>query len=31
LAHLIRNSVDHGVESPDVREKKGKNREGHVH
>lgn len=30
LTHLIRNSVDHGVESPDEREKKGKNREGHV-
>ncbi|MBQ1998625.1 MAG: chemotaxis protein CheA, partial [Spirochaetales bacterium] len=30
LTHLIRNSVDHGVESPEEREKKGKNREGHV-
>lgn len=30
LTHLIRNSVDHGVEAPDERERKGKNREGHV-
>lgn len=30
LTHLIRNSVDHGVEAPDERERKGKEREGHV-
>ena len=30
LVHLVRNSVDHGVESPDVREAKGKPRVGHV-
>ena len=30
LIHLVRNSVDHGIEAPDVREKKGKQREGHV-
>jgi len=30
LIHLVRNSVDHGIESPDVREKAGKAREGHV-
>jgi len=30
LVHLIRNSVDHGIEMPDVREKAGKNREGCV-
>jgi two-component system chemotaxis sensor kinase CheA len=30
LVHLVRNSVDHGVESPDAREAKGKPRVGHV-
>jgi two-component system chemotaxis sensor kinase CheA len=30
LIHLVRNSVDHGVESPDDREASGKAREGHV-
>jgi two-component system, chemotaxis family, sensor kinase CheA len=30
LVHLIRNSVDHGVESPDVREKAGKPRTGTI-
>ena len=30
LVHLIRNSVDHGVESPDEREKVGKPRKGNV-
>jgi len=30
LIHLIRNSVDHGIESPDEREAAGKAREGHV-
>ncbi|MGE5499500.1 MAG: chemotaxis protein CheA, partial [Syntrophothermus sp.] len=30
LVHLIRNSVDHGVETPDVRIKKGKNPQGKV-
>ncbi|MBM6551265.1 chemotaxis protein CheA [Marinomonas ostreistagni] len=30
LVHLVRNSVDHGVEAPDVREAKGKPRTGHV-
>ena len=30
LVHLVRNSVDHGVEAPDVREAKGKPRMGHV-
>ena len=28
--HLIRNSVDHGVELPDVREKLGKSRQGTI-
>jgi len=28
LVHLIRNSVDHGVEDPETREKVGKNRKG---
>ena len=31
LVHLIRNSIDHGVESPDDREALGKPREGFVH
>ncbi len=30
LVHLIRNSVDHGIEMPDVREKMGKDRVGAV-
>jgi two-component system chemotaxis sensor kinase CheA len=30
LVHLVRNSVDHGVEMPDVRESKGKPRTGKV-
>ncbi|OPX88726.1 chemotaxis protein CheW [Pelotomaculum sp. PtaB.Bin117] len=28
LTHLVRNAVDHGVETPDVREKAGKSRAG---
>lgn len=30
LTHLIRNSVDHGIETPDVREAAGKNKTGTV-
>lgn len=30
LVHLVRNAVDHGIESPDEREAKGKPREGIV-
>lgn len=30
LTHLIRNSVDHGVELPEVRRLKGKNEEGKI-
>ncbi len=30
LVHLVRNAVDHGIEMPDEREKKGKPREGTV-
>ena len=30
LVHLVRNSVDHGIEAPDEREAAGKNREGCV-
>jgi len=30
LVHLVRNAVDHGIEMPDIREKKGKTREGTV-
>ncbi len=31
LVHLIRNAIDHGIESPDVREAAGKPRQGTVH
>jgi|Deesub1362A_J573_1020465.scaffolds.fasta_scaffold00073_20 two-component system chemotaxis sensor kinase CheA len=31
LVHLIRNSIDHGIEPPDVREARGKPRKGTVH
>lgn len=31
LVHLIRNSIDHGVELPDDREKVGKPRKGNIH
>lgn len=30
LIHLVRNAVDHGIESPEARERLGKPREGHV-
>ncbi|MDX1599084.1 MAG: chemotaxis protein CheA, partial [Marinobacter sp.] len=30
LVHLVRNSVDHGIEAPDIREKAGKPRAGTV-
>jgi len=30
LVHLVRNSIDHGIESPDVREEQGKPRQGTV-
>ncbi|QQS38322.1 MAG: chemotaxis protein CheA [Ignavibacteriales bacterium] len=30
LVHLIRNSVDHGIEKPDVRKKKGKDAAGTI-
>jgi two-component system chemotaxis sensor kinase CheA len=31
MVHLIRNCIDHGIESPDVREASGKPRQGTVH
>ena len=31
LTHLVRNAVDHGIETPPVRHKAGKPAEGHVH
>jgi len=31
MVHMIRNSVDHGIESPDEREALGKDRKGIVH
>ena len=30
LVHLIRNSLDHGIESPDIREAAGKKRKGNI-
>src|SRR6185295_8898621 len=30
LVHLIRNSIDHGIEKPDVRVGKGKSANGHL-
>lgn len=30
LVHMIRNAIDHGIESPDDRRGKGKNPEGHL-
>jgi two-component system chemotaxis sensor kinase CheA len=30
LMHLLRNSVDHGIEPPDVRQQRGKNRAGTI-
>ena len=30
LVHLVRNSVDHGIEMPDIREANGKPRLGHI-
>ena len=31
LVHLVRNSLDHGIEAPDVREHAGKPRQGTIH
>jgi two-component system sensor histidine kinase and response regulator WspE len=31
LNHLLRNSIDHGIESPDERERQGKPRGGQIH
>lgn len=30
LTHLVRNSIDHGVEMPDIRQSKGKNNTGKI-
>ncbi len=30
LMHILRNSIDHGIEDPDVREEKGKKRTGEI-
>jgi two-component system chemotaxis sensor kinase CheA len=30
LIHIMRNSLDHGIEKPDVRKEKGKSEEGHI-
>ncbi len=31
LTHLLRNALDHGIETPEVRRQRGKPIEGHVH
>ncbi len=31
LVHILRNCIDHGIESPENREKAGKNRVGNIH
>nr|WP_248629275.1 chemotaxis protein CheA [Enterococcus cecorum] len=31
LVHILRNSVDHGIEAPEVREQLGKSRRGKIH
>jgi two-component system chemotaxis sensor kinase CheA len=31
LVHLIRNSIDHGLEGPDARKEAGKSLQGHIH
>lgn len=31
LVHIIRNSIDHGIESPEIREKEGKPETGKIH
>ena len=31
LVHMLRNSIDHGIEMPEVREQNGKNKKGHVY
>ena len=31
LVHILRNSIDHGIERPEVREAAGKTRQGEVH
>jgi len=31
LVHLIRNSIDHGLESPEQRQATGKSAQGHIH
>ncbi len=31
MVHMIRNSIDHGIEPPDVRESRGKPRQGTIH
>jgi two-component system chemotaxis sensor kinase CheA len=30
MIHIMRNSLDHGIESPEVRIKKGKDEQGHI-
>lgn len=30
MVHIIRNSIDHGIESPDIRQKSGKNKTGTI-
>lgn len=30
MVHIIRNSIDHGIENPEIREQNGKDRGGHI-
>ncbi len=30
IEHMLRNAIDHGIESPDVREKQGKKKQGRI-
>lgn len=31
VIHILRNAIDHGIEEPEIREKKGKTKQGHIH
>ncbi|MDY0248856.1 MAG: response regulator [Pseudomonas sp.] len=31
IIHLLRNALDHGIETPEVRQQKGKSAQGHLH
>ncbi|MFP4363482.1 MAG: response regulator [Spirochaetia bacterium] len=31
IIHLVRNSIDHGIETPEIRQEQGKNKTGKIH